>query len=77
VICDINQSRFAAPAQSMRDFVRRLCGNPEVVSDSVVARSEYQHRSRNAAAAYLMKSATSTTTSRRCCSAISIIARCA
>ncbi len=56
VICDINQSRFAAPAQSMRDFVRRLCGNPEVVSDSVVARSEYQHRSRNAAAAYLMKS---------------------
>ncbi|MGA4815208.1 glutaminase [Pseudomonas aeruginosa] len=32
------------------------CGNPEVVSDSVVARSEYQHRSRNAAAAYLMKS---------------------
>ena len=56
VICDINQSRFAAPSLSMRDFVRRLCGNPEVISDSKVAESEYQHRSRNAAAAYLMKS---------------------
>ncbi|MCP1617602.1 L-glutaminase [Pseudomonas sp. SLBN-26] len=56
VICDINQSRFAAPSLSMRDFVRRLSGNPEVVSDAVVARSEYEYRSRNAAAAYLMKS---------------------
>jgi glutaminase len=56
VICDINQSRFAAPALSMRDFVRRLCGNPQIISDSKVADSEYQHRSRNAAAAYLMKS---------------------
>lgn len=56
VICDINQSRFAAPALSMRDFVRRLCGNPLIVSDSKVAESEYEHRSRNAAAAYLMKS---------------------
>ncbi|WHU43973.1 glutaminase, partial [Pseudomonas fulva] len=26
VICDINQSRFATPALSMRDFVRRLAG---------------------------------------------------
>lgn len=56
VICDINQSRFAAPAQSMRDFVRRLSGNPLLVSDEMVARSEYQHRSRNAAMAYLMQS---------------------
>jgi len=56
VICDINQGRFAAPSLSLRDFVRRLCGNPEVISDSKVAESEYQHRSRNAAAAYLMKS---------------------
>ncbi|MGC3039561.1 glutaminase, partial [Pseudomonas aeruginosa] len=52
VFCDINQSRFAAPAQSMGDFVRRLWGNPEVVSDSVVARSENQHRTRHAGAAY-------------------------
>lgn len=56
VICDINQARFAAPSLSMRDFVRRLCGNASIVSDSKVAESEYQHRSRNAAAAYLMKS---------------------
>lgn len=55
VICDINQSRFAAPAQSMRDFVRRLSGNPLVISDEVVARSEYQFRARNAAMAYLMQ----------------------
>ncbi len=55
VICDINQSRFAAPAQSMRDFVRRLSGNPQVISDEVVARSEYQFRARNAAMAYLMQ----------------------
>ena len=56
VICDINQSRFAAPALSMRDFVRRLAGNPQVQVDPRVAESEYQHRARNAAAAYLMQS---------------------
>lgn len=56
VICDINQSRFAAPLLSMRDFVRRLAGNPEIVVDGRVADSEYQHRARNAAAAYLMQS---------------------
>ncbi|WP_295478056.1 glutaminase B [uncultured Pseudomonas sp.] len=56
VICDINQGRFAAPALSMRDFVRRLCGNRTIISDAKVAESEYQHRSRNAAAAWLMKS---------------------
>ncbi|MDX5371926.1 MAG: glutaminase B [Pseudomonadaceae bacterium] len=56
VICDINQSRFAAPALSMRDFLRRLSGNPLLVADTKVAESEYQHRARNAAAAYLMQS---------------------
>ncbi|CAN7544542.1 glutaminase B [Pseudomonas sp. UYIF39] len=56
VICDINQSRFAAPALSMRDFVRRLSGNPQVMVDGKVAESEYQHRARNAAMAYLMQS---------------------
>lgn len=56
VICDINQSRFAAPKLSMRDLMRRLSNNPKVISDSVVADSEYQFRARNAAAAYLMKS---------------------
>lgn len=56
VICDINQSRFAAPLMSMRDFVRRLAGNQQIMIDSRVAESEYQHRARNAAAAYLMQS---------------------
>jgi glutaminase len=56
VICDINQSRFAAPVLSMRDFVRRLAGNPEIAVDNRVVDSEYQHRARNAAAAYLMQS---------------------
>ncbi|MGE8498614.1 MAG: glutaminase B [Pseudomonas sp.] len=55
VICDINQSRFAAPPLSMRDFVRRLSGNPEIAIDTKVAESEYQHRARNAAMAYLMQ----------------------
>ncbi|MDH0731839.1 glutaminase B [Pseudomonas sichuanensis] len=55
VICDINQSRYATPTLSMRDFVRRLAANPKIVSDSVVAESEYQHRARNAAMAYLMQ----------------------
>ena len=55
VICDINQSRYATPTLSMRDFVRRLAANPRIVSDTVVAESEYQHRARNAAMAYLMQ----------------------
>jgi glutaminase len=55
VICDINQSRFAVPALSMRDFVRHLSGNPYITSDPVVAESEYQYRARNAAMAYLMQ----------------------
>ena len=55
VICDINQSRFVAPELSLRDFARRLCGNPLIVSDPKVAASEYQHRARNAAMAYLMQ----------------------
>jgi glutaminase len=39
----------------MRDFARRLAGNPELVIDNRVAESEYQHRARNAATAYLMQ----------------------
>lgn len=55
VICDVNQSRFATPELSMRDFVRHLSGNRQIVSDTRVAESEYQHRARNAAMAYLMQ----------------------
>ncbi|GHS84020.1 glutaminase [Pseudomonas sp. PAGU 2196] len=56
VICDINQSRFAAPTLSMRDFVRRLSANPHIAIDTRVADSEYQFRARNAAMSYLMQS---------------------
>ncbi|MEW9798953.1 glutaminase B [Alteromonas sp. CYL-A6] len=55
VISDMNQTRFVSPHIAMRDFVRKLCGNPALVANAVVADSEYQHRSRNAAMAYLMK----------------------
>lgn len=55
VICDINQSRYATPALSMCEFARRLSDNPQVTVDSLVAESEYQHRARNAAMAYLMQ----------------------
>ncbi|MCL4119831.1 UNVERIFIED_CONTAM: hypothetical protein GTU68_046825 [Idotea baltica] len=56
VIADINESRYVSPSLSMRDFVRRLSSNRSITIDAQVAASEYQHRSRNAAAAYLMKS---------------------
>lgn len=56
VVCDINHSRYAAPTLSMRDFVRRLTGNAQLMCDEKVAESEYQHRARNAAMAYLMQS---------------------
>ncbi|OPX55167.1 L-glutaminase [Oceanospirillum multiglobuliferum] len=56
VVSDMNQSRFASPHYAMREFVRRVSGNSGVYSDQKVARSEYEHRSRNAAMAYLMQS---------------------
>lgn len=55
VVSDMVQSRFASPFIAMRDFVRRLSCNGEIVVNKVVAESEFEHRSRNAAMAYLMK----------------------
>lgn len=55
VVSDMNQSRFASPHYAMREFVRRLSGNPEIIADKVVANSEYEFRHRNAAMAYLMQ----------------------
>ena len=55
VVSDMVQSRFASPYIAMRDFVRRLSCNGDIVVNKVVAESEYEHRSRNAAMAYLMK----------------------
>ena len=49
-------TRFASPYVAMRDFVRRLSCNGDIVVNKLVAESEYEHRSRNAAMAYLMKS---------------------
>lgn len=56
VVADIIESGFAAPTIAMKTFLRRLSDNEAVQTDLKVARSEYEHRSRNAAAAYLMKS---------------------
>ncbi|MBU2979450.1 glutaminase B [Alteromonas sp. C1M14] len=55
LISDIVQSRFASPQVAMRDFLRTLSGNAEIHSNPEVADSEYAHRDRNAAMAYLMR----------------------
>ncbi|WP_275255209.1 glutaminase, partial [Klebsiella pneumoniae] len=56
VIADMLQSRLSAPKQRMLEFVRKLSCEPDISYDTVVARSELEHASRNAAIAYLMKS---------------------
>lgn len=48
-------SAFATPSKHLRDVARRLSGNDAIPIDDHVLASEWQHRSRNAAAAYLMK----------------------
>ena len=55
VVSDLLENRLTAPRQRTLELVRRLCGNPAIMADQVVARSEYQHSARNAAIAYLMK----------------------
>lgn len=55
VVSDLLETRLTAPRQRTLELVRRLCGNPAIIADQVVARSEYQHSARNAAIAYLMK----------------------
>ncbi|MBM7073341.1 glutaminase B [Shewanella sp. 202IG2-18] len=56
VVSDMNQSKFAAPDIAMREFLKKLSGNYSIQVDKKIADSEYEHRARNAAAAYLMKS---------------------
>ena len=56
VVCDMLQSRLSAPKQRMLEVVRALSGEPDIVYDARVARSEFEHSDRNAAIAYLMKS---------------------
>ena len=55
VVSDLLETRLTAPRQRTLELVRRLCGNPAIMADQVVARSEHQHSARNAAIAYLMK----------------------
>ncbi|MCU7555649.1 glutaminase B [Alteromonas sp. ASW11-19] len=54
-IADMNQSRLIAPHVAMRDLVRKLSGNEGLLANPDVANSEFEHRARNAAMAYLMK----------------------
>ena len=56
VVADMIESSYATPSLAIKNFVRTLAANPEIQIDSEVAQSEYDHRARNAAAAYLMKS---------------------
>ncbi|MCE8035305.1 glutaminase [Billgrantia tianxiuensis] len=48
-------SAFATPDKHLQDVARRLAGNATILIDDEVLESEWQHRSRNAAMAYLMK----------------------
>ncbi|MGB0835152.1 MAG: glutaminase B [Psychrobium sp.] len=56
VVADMIESSYATPSLAIKNFVRTLAANPDIQIDSKVAQSEYEHRARNAAAAYLMKS---------------------
>ncbi|MGR2738506.1 glutaminase B [Billgrantia sp. Q4P2] len=55
VVTDRLVSAFATPDKHLQDVARRLSGNASILIDDKVLASEWQHRSRNAAAAYLMK----------------------
>lgn len=56
VVADMIESSFSTPALAIKDFARGLASNEEIQIDRVVAQSEYQHKARNAAMAYLMQS---------------------
>ncbi|MFW3614810.1 glutaminase B [Billgrantia antri] len=54
-VTDSLVSAFATPDKHLQDIARRLSNNATILIDDVVLASEWQHRSRNAAMAYLMK----------------------
>lgn len=56
VTCDALYSRLSAPTYHMLETFRNLSGNSRLVIDAEVAKSEFEHRHRNAAMAHLMKS---------------------
>ncbi|MFC3283938.1 glutaminase B [Litchfieldella rifensis] len=55
VVADRLVSAFATPSKHLQDVARKLSGNESILIDRRVLESEWQHRSRNAAMAYLMK----------------------
>jgi glutaminase len=55
LIADLLVSRIMSIHWVIREQARRLTGNPQVNFDSRVARSEMDHKARNASLAYLMK----------------------
>ena len=56
VVNDLLESKLCNPRQKILELAQNLSGNPDIYADPVVARSEFQHSSRNAAIAHLMKS---------------------
>lgn len=56
VTCDALYSRLSAPIHTMLESYRAMSGNNKLCINKIVAQSEYDHRYRNAAMAYLMKS---------------------
>jgi len=55
LVCELLVSRIMSIHWMMREQARRLAGNPAINFDDRVARSEMEHKARNAALAYLMK----------------------
>lgn len=56
VVADMIESSFSTPSLAIKNFARALAANPDIQIDANVAASEYQHKARNAAMAYLMQS---------------------
>lgn len=56
VVTDRLIDLYPRPKEAILDFVRSICGNPDIYYDTRIARSERDTASRNTALAYLMKS---------------------
>ncbi|WP_444995279.1 glutaminase B [Aliikangiella sp. IMCC44359] len=55
LVCDRLESRCSAPNFQLLNLLKSLSGNQQLTVNQIVARSELEHGSRNAAMAYLMK----------------------
>lgn len=56
VVTDRLIELYPRPKEAILDFVRAVCGNPDIYYDNRIARSERATADRNMALAYLMKS---------------------